>query len=274
MRDTLSAYTTLGIGGRARRIAVAHTRDELIDEINDKSAIAIGGGSNILASDAGYDGTVVVNRYRDVKLQGVLCVCGSGVRLTKLADFLCENGLSGLEWACGIPGTVGGAVRMNAGAFGGSISDVVVYADVLRDGKLLRLSKRELGLGYRSSALDRGDTVISAAFGLRYADPPTVKKKCEAFAARRRASQPIGRSAGSVFKNPDGIYIGRVLDELGFKGYRSGGAVVSPLHANIIVNAGGATARDVCDIISAQKRALSDIGIAAEEEIIYLGDFP
>ena len=139
MGNTLSEWTTFGIGGAAKRIEIVTSRDRLMDSAS--CGVVLGRGSNILASDGGYDGTVVINRYEHTERKGIFVYAGSGTRLSALCGFAAENGLSGLEWAVGIPGTVGGAVRMNAGAFLGAVSDVLVYADVMRDDKLVRLDK-------------------------------------------------------------------------------------------------------------------------------------
>lgn len=267
--DSLSRYTTFGIGGAARHIAVARSRGELIDA----DGLILGGGSNVLVSDGGYDGSVIINRYESIELSGSEAIVGSGTRLPYLARFLAERGLGGLEWAEGIPGTVGGAVAMNAGAFGSCVADRILYADVLRGGELLRIPRDGLRLGYRRSAIGDGDVVIAAAFALGSADPSASIGLCDGYAAIRRAKQPRGRSAGSVFKNPDGMSIAKLIDEAGLKGYTVGGARISDAHANVIINTGGATARDVTDIIHTVKAAMSEIGVAAEEEIVYIGDF-
>ena len=270
MSRTLSAYTTFGIGGDARQLTVAKSAEELIAFSGD---VVLGMGSNVLVSDSGYDGTVVINRYCSYLRDGLIVTSGSGTGLPSLCAFLAEEGLSGLEWACGIPGSVGGAVVMNAGAFSHSISERLIYADVLIGGNVVRLNCEELGFNYRSSAVTRDMTVISATFLLDADRPTAVKNRCKAYSALRAASQPKARSAGSVFKNPEGMKIARLIDEAGLKGYRVGGAAVSDVHANIIVNLGGATAKDVCAIIEKEKRVLEDRGIAAEEEIVYIGAF-
>lgn len=271
MRDSLSAYTTFGIGGRARRISVARSRSELIDLAPD--ALVLGRGSNVLVSDDGYDGDVVINRYDDIVFNGDLVVAGSGACLASVSAAAARCGLSGLEWAIGIPGSVGGAVRMNAGAFGGAISDRLLYADVLRDGAVVRLGRGELGFSYRHSAIADDDVVIAAAFLLDKISAAVTLARCGEYTERRRSKQPSGKSAGSVFKNPSGISVGKVLDGAGLKGLRNGGAVISPVHANIIVNTGDATADDVCGLIRIMKGELEARGIEAKEEIIYVGGF-
>lgn len=271
MRDSLSAYTTFGIGGRARRISVARSRSELIDLAPD--ALVLGRGSNVLVSDDGYDGDAVINRYDDIVFNGDLVVAGSGACLASVSAAAARCGLSGLEWAIGIPGSVGGAVRMNAGAFGGAISDRLLYADVLRGGAVVRLGRGELGFSYRHSAIADDDVVIAAAFLLDKISAAVTLARCGEYTERRRSKQPSGKSAGSVFKNPSGISVGKVLDGAGLKGLRNGGAVISPVHANIIVNTGDATADDVCGLIRIMKGELEARGIEAKEEIIYVGGF-
>ena len=270
MYRDLSAYTTLGIGGAARRLIIAKSAEELCNSCGD---VILGSGSNVLVSDGGYDGTVVINRYSSYVRDGLTVTCGSGTGLPTLCAFLAEEGLSGLEWACGIPGTVGGAVVMNAGAFSHSISERLIYADVLKDGTIVRVPCSELGFKYRSSAVTDGMTVVSACFLLDSDRPASVKNRCKAFSALRAASQPRGRSAGSVFKNPEGIKIARLIDEMGLKGYRIGDAQISEKHANIIINLGRATARDVVSLINTVKERLLEKGVRAEEEIIYIGEF-
>lgn len=271
MGNTLSEWTTFGIGGAARRIDVATSREQLIDCAS--CGIVLGRGSNVLASDSGYDGTVVINRYEQAERKGAHVYAGSGTRLSVLCGFAAENGLSGLEWAVGIPGTVGGAVRMNAGAFLGLVSDVLVYAEVLRDGKLVTLDKSQLGFGYRSSSLRDDDVVIGAEFALTDDDPTVIRKRGASYNVLRKNSQPRGKSAGSIFKNPPHASVGKILDEAGLKGLRHGGAVISREHANIIVNTGGATAKDVCALIRIMRGVLMAAGVEAKEEIIYLGEF-
>ncbi|MDE6201372.1 MAG: UDP-N-acetylmuramate dehydrogenase [Clostridiales bacterium] len=271
MGNTLSEWTTFGIGGAAKRIELASSREQLIDCAG--CGVVLGRGSNILASDSGYDGTVVINRYEQTVRKGTSVYAGSGTRLSRLCGFAAENGLSGLEWAVGIPGTVGGAVRMNAGAFLGAVSDVLDYAEVLRGGRLVTLDKSELCFGYRSCGLHDDDVVIGAAFELTEGDPTVIRKRGESYNVLRKNSQPSGKSAGSVFKNPPHASVGKILDEAGLKGLRRGGAVISHEHANIIVNTGGATAKDVCALIRIMRGVLIAEGVQAKEEIIYLGEF-
>ena len=274
MRESIADYTTFGIGGPARRIAVVNSLGALTDELSKSGYIVLGGGSNVLVSDDGYDGTVVINRYAGVDVCGETVTVGSGARLSQIANRMACEELSGLEFAVGIPGSVGGAVRMNAGAFGGSISDVIVCADVLRDGRIVCMANSELRFSYRHSALMPNDTVLSATFALCRDSAAAIQARMRDFALRRRQTQPTGKSAGSVFKNPTGVSVARLIDEAGFKGYTVGGAQVSTKHANVIINTGGAKAKDVVTIINTIKNELSvRRGVFVEEEIIYIGEF-
>lgn len=271
MGNSLSDWTTFGIGGKARRISIAHSFDTLAERAAD--SLVLGKGSNVLVSDDGYEGDVVINRYADVVRTGGLVEVGSGMSMPRLCAYLAANDLSGLEWAAGIPGTVGGAVVMNASAFGGSTADRLAYADVVRDGKLVRLGKSELDMGYRTSGVKGGDIVVRAAFELDSDERSAIAKRCAEFNRIRRLKQPTGRSAGSVFKNLVGVSVGAALDRAGLKGVRHGGAAISKEHANVIVNTGGATARDVVWLIRLMKSTLADNGIDANEEIRYIGGF-
>lgn len=271
MSTHLGELTTLGVGGDARRIDFASSRDSLIELAQD--GLVLGRGSNVLVSDDGYDGNVVINRFEHISRTAATVTVSSGTSLARLCGYLTENGLSGLEWACGIPGSVGGAVRMNAGAFDGAISDGFVSAEILRDGKTVELGAEQMGFAYRESGLKKTDVVISATFAVQNAERRAISEKCAYYSAVRRAKQPCGRSAGSVFKNPRGVSVGKLLDDAGLKGLRRGGAVISPQHANIIVNTGGATAKDVVALIAVMRGAIERAGYAATEEIIYIGEF-
>lgn len=271
MSNDLSAFTTIGIGGAARRIVTANSRSALVELSG--CGLVLGRGSNVLVSDSGYDGTVIINRYCETIVDGTMVTVGSGTGLNVLCGYLAECGLSGMEWAVGIPGSVGGAVKMNAGAFGGQVSDSLLYADVLRSGIPIRLTRDMLGFGYRTSALHGTDIVISATFALTSDSACAVKARGANYVALRARKQPHGKTAGSIFKNPPGLCVGKILDDAGLKGLRIGGAEISRKHANIIVNIGGGTAKDVCALIGIMKSVLAEKGVAAHEEIIYVGGF-
>ncbi len=271
MRDSLSFWTTFGIGGKAKRLTVARTRAALIDGAG--RGVVLGRGSNILASDSGYDGEVVINRYDGYKVKGCTVTAGAGCGISLLSRVAAESGLSGLEWAVGVPGSVGGAVRMNAGAFGSCVADSLIYADVFRGGNTVRLFNKALAFSYRSSGLLSSDVVLSAAFELKRKEVSVINAKMKSYAEYRLSTQPKGKSAGSVFKNPSGVSVGKLIERAGLKGCREGGAKISDEHGNIIINTGGATARDVTRLIAKMKDALSAFGVSAEEEIVYIGEF-
>lgn len=270
MSNVLSEWTTFAIGGNAKAVNIANSREALID---GGGTLVLGRGSNVLVSDHGYDGTVTVNRYDGIRRDGCTVTVGSGARLGSLCGYLAENGLSGLEWACGIPGSVGGAVKMNAGAFGGEISDSLTEVELLRGGRVIVVPANELGFGYRTSGVSGDDIVISASFALERNDGTAIRNRMRAFNRLRHGAQPSGRSAGSIFKNPKGTSVGRVFEECGLKGLRRGGAEISAVHANVIVNVGGATAKDVTALIGIMRAELISRNIPAQEEIIYIGEF-
>ncbi len=262
----LSAYTTMGVGGCARKAVFASTVAELADAA-EAGGVVLGRGSNIVAADSGYDGTVVFVRADGIRLTLDGVYAEAGATLAALAAFCRRQGLSGLEWAAGIPGTVGGAAVMNAGAFGGDFASAVLYVDTLGG----RLEKAACGFGYRTSAIE--SAVLGACFAVSPDTPAAIGARIEKFATVRRATQPQGKSAGSVFRAaglPAAVYI----DRAGLKGTRVGGALVSEKHANFIVNTGGATAADVRALVKhIQQTVRARYGVQLIEEIRYLGDF-
>jgi len=213
----------------------------------------LGNGTNVLVEDGG--GPWVVVRLGgtggEVGIEGGTVTAPAGWSLPHLVRLALRAGLRGLEHAEGIPGTVGGAVRGNAGAFGGTMGGVVRRVAVLRGGKVEKVETREEEFGYRSSPIAAGEVVLEVEMGLAPDDPVVLKAEAAAYRARRLANQPVGvRSAGCVFKNPEGDAAGRLIDRAGLKGTRVGGASVSPVHANFFVNEGGATAADFLELIA------------------------
>lgn len=238
----------------------------------------VGSGSNLLVADEGVRGVVVRlgPRLGRVRFQGEEIWAEAGVLLPKLAKWAGDRGLSGLEWAGGIPGTVGGAVAMNAGAHGSQISTWLRRVELVdRKGGHSTQGPEALGFGYRRSALiaTRSHAVVAASFRLQLDDPAAIRQRMKAFAARRRRTQPLGiPSSGSVFKNPPGDHAGRLIELAGLKGHQVGGAQVSPIHANFIVNRGGATAADVLNLIDRiRERVLAEFGVRLELEVELVG---
>ena len=299
--EPLARHTTFRIGGPADLYAVATTVDQLerlaaLAAEHAVPVIILGGGSNVLISDAGVRGLVIANQTRNygwrspageatedqrpsIRLQ---LVADSGVLLAGLARTAIKAGQSGLEWAVSVPGTVGGAVIGNAGAYGDDIAGNLIAALVAYPGQGRQtLTVEQMGFTYRSSLPKRqlasGEAqpvVLTATFGLAAGDTAALATQAEGWLARRRASQPAEPSAGSIFRNPPGDHAGRLVEATGLKGHCIGGAQISPRHANFIVNAENARADDVRALMNLmQQRVLEDTGIALVPEIQFIGEW-
>lgn len=260
----LGRYTSLRVGGPARWFlagddltAIARLLDAA--QQSGTSTLVIGGGSNLLVADAGFDGVVVkytgVGHTLEVEEGGNLLIrAAAGVNLSNLARRIAHEGLAGLEWSASVPGTVGGAVVNNAGAFGGCIADHLVDAEIVgTDGAVRTIGAADLGYTYRTSVLKRQElgivVVQSARLRVHRDEPAMATGRILEFQNRRTASQPRQLSAGSIFANPPGDYAGRLIEAVGLKGERRGGAEISAQHANFIVNSGSATASDVLSLV-------------------------
>jgi len=282
-RQPLARHTALGIGGPADLLAVAHTADTLRQIVSlawhhQVPCRVLGGGSNVLVSDRGVRGLVVLNRARAVSFVGTQVRAESGALLTRVARQCVARGLAGLEWAAGIPGTVGGAMVGNAGAWGGEIASTLTRATVLEAGPgVVEWPVERFGYGYRTSVLKQNPqsaVVLEAEFALRMEERKGLEARLAEIAARRKAAQPPGASCGSVFKNPPGDYAGRLIEAAGLKGQRHGAAEISPLHANFILNHGRATAADVKALIDlARQEVEARFGVVLELEIELLGEW-
>ena len=279
--EPMSRHTSFRIGGPAKRMAFPDRADQLAPLLRGAAAcgarpMVIGNGTNLLAPDGGVDRLVIdtsagLNRLESGGEPGTVAA-ESGVSLARLADFACRQGLAGLEFAHGIPGTVGGAVCMNAGAYGGEMRQVVARASVLFPEEGVReLTGEELDFGYRHSLLtDHPEAVVlSAVFRLQPGDPEAIRAGMRDLMARRKASQPLDLpSAGSTFKRPAGYYAGTLIDQCGLKGLTVGGAQVSEKHAGFVVNRGGATFADVTELIrQIQERVFAETGVRLEPEV-------
>jgi UDP-N-acetylmuramate dehydrogenase len=294
--EPLARHTTFRIGGPADLYAVASTVDQLerlagIAAEHGVPAVILGGGSNILISDAGVRGLVIANQSRVIAWHGTRdsepsaqpgVVADSGVLLAGLARAAIKAGLSGLEWAVSVPGTVGGAAIGNAGAHGGDIAASLVWTQVFYPGQGRRLlTGDEMEFAYRSSLLkrqiasaDAPPVVLSATFNLIPGSTAEMSSRADAYLARRRASQPVEPSAGSIFRNPPGDHAGRLVEAVGLKGYRIGGAQISPRHANFIINVGNACAADVRALMDLMRqRVLESTGIELVSEILFIGEW-
>ena len=277
--EPMSDHTSFRIGGNAEVMVFPGNKEELAEILKasallDCKIAILGAGTNVLAPDEGLAGIVIC--LKDA-LDGIsllpddrICVM-AGVTMTRAAVFAANHGLSGMEFAHGIPGTVGGGVYMNAGAYGGEICQICESVEVMsQNGEIFTLSCEDMGFSYRHSVLETsGDIVISAIFRLRSAKSDEIKSKMKELMAKRSASQPLDLpSAGSAFKRPVGGYAAALIDEAGLKGYTVGGAAISTKHAGFAVNIGGATAADVRKLL----RDVSDIvfeksGIRLEPEV-------
>ncbi len=265
----LADFCTYHTGGKARSLKIVYDVNGLLETAVGDFAV-IGCGSKLLISDSGYDGKVILMRLSGIELTERGVYAYAGAPLPALARFCENNSLKGLEWACGIPGSVGGAVKLNAGAFGKSISDVVDYVDVLKESKLVRLSRDEINFGYRSS--DISSVIVGAGFALIRTDEDMAALRKKYF-SQRRATQPRGFSCGSVFKNAD-MPAGKYIEQAGLKGLAHGGAVISEKHANFIINTGFASSKDIFTLIRTVKAEVkSKFDVLLQEEVIYLGEF-
>lgn len=299
--EPLAKHTTFRIGGPADLYAAAAS----LRELDGLTALAtergmpvtiLGGGSNVLVSDAGVRGLVIANQTRRfgpgsefpdlgdlADTSAPSLIAESGVLLAGLARWAIRQGWAGLEWAVSVPGTLGGAVVGNAGAHGSDIASSLLWVLLSHAGRGARCYQvKELGFGYRSSLLKQelaadGPLPIVLAAGLRMVpgDVAEMSARAEGYLARRRRSQPVEPSAGSVFRNPPGEYAGRLIEAVGLKGHRIGGAQVSPQHANFIVNVGGAKAADVAALMDLiRSRVHEEAGHRLEPEIRLLGEWP
>lgn len=277
--EPLSKHTSFRIGGPAEVMAFPQSAEELchilkVSEVLDTKAVILGAGTNVLAPDEGVGGLVVCLKDglngMEVLEDGRIQVM-SGVTMTRAAVFAANQGLAGMEFAHGIPGTVGGGVYMNAGAYGGEISQICESVTVMgRDGSLQTIPGTQMGFGYRKSILEETDgIVISAVFRLREDSSQAIKGRMKELQAKRSASQPLDLpSAGSAFKRPVGGYAAALIDEAGLKGFQVGSAAISSKHAGFAVNLGGATAEDVKNLLQqVSDRVFAASGIRLEPEI-------
>ena len=275
--EPLAARTTLRIGGPARFLVEVADAEALARVLRLASAerlpvLVLGKGSNLLVPDAGFPGVVVVlgGSFRETRVEGAEIVAGGGVSLMALAVAARDAGLSGVENVSGIPSSVGGAVRINAGSYGSEIFDVLVSATLVSPaGEVRSAAARTIARGYRWTALcETGDVVAEARFLLSKKLPAEIAARMTEVAAKRRDALPRQPNAGSIFKNPKGLFAGKLLEECGFKGRRVGGAEVSTVHANVIVNTGGATAEDVKRLMEEMKKAVRErFGVELQPEI-------
>jgi UDP-N-acetylmuramate dehydrogenase len=286
--EPMARHTTFGVGGLADCYAVASDEDRLLSltDIARRHGVpffVLGSGSNILVGDEGIRGLVIENRHTHCDEPvphasgGFLMRAASGASFAALARRLAQAGLAGLEWACGIPGTLGGAVVYNAGAYGGCLADVLLSVRVANGGQSKEIAASELALGYRGSAFTRGvlagKLVLSADLLLHQGDAAPLTQRIADLDARRLAAQPRGRSAGSIFKNTPEHPAWWLIDQVGLRGHRIGDAEISARHTNFFVNRGRARAADVVALMDlAQRRVQERFGICLQPEVALVGE--
>jgi UDP-N-acetylmuramate dehydrogenase len=282
---SLAPYTSARIGGPADVMITVQSIDDLVQvvtHLRDQGLdfVLLGGGANVLVSDRGVRAVVVLNRAKAVKFQSgdqPRVWAESGATFSQLAHRAGTKGLAGLEWAAAVPGTVGGAVYGNAGAFGGDVSNNLLSTELLTDQGRQTWPVEKMGYGYRTSVLKRGQAhavVLSAEFSLKNATKEAVSVKIAQFSAQRKAAQPPGASMGSMFKNPPGDYAGRLIEAAGLKGTRIGSAEISSLHGNFFINHGKTKASDIRALIDlARKTVAEKSGVDLELEIELIGEW-
>jgi UDP-N-acetylenolpyruvoylglucosamine reductase len=280
--EPLAKHTTLRVGGPADVYVALASEEDLAGVVKfcherRLPFFVIGRGSNLLVRDGGFRGVVVClahAHFSRIEVDGERLRCGAGAKLKSVAVAAKRNGLSGLEFLEGIPGSVGGALRMNAGAMGGSTFEVIESVRLMNfDGNVQELTPREMPAAYRSCPTLKTRIALSAVFKGAPAPREEIEKRMQAFSEKRWSSQPAAPSAGCMFKNPAALPAGKLIDELGLKGTRVGDAVVSAEHGNFIVNEGSATARDVLELIAIlQARVKEARGIELQTEVEIIGE--
>ena len=279
MRD----YTSFRIGGAADAVLFAQSEEQLVRAVRlckeaGERYLVVGNGSNLIVSDRGVRDLVIIIRdaFSQVSFSDETMTVGAGVRLTAAAQTAAGQSLSGLEFAYGIPGLVGGALAMNAGAYGGEMAQIVQSVRILEpDGEIHEFSNEQMEFGYRKSALKNGRIALSATLLLHRGEEEAIRARMAQYKSARQEKQPLSfPSAGSVFKRPEGHFAGALIENAGLKGVSVGGAQVSQKHAGFIVNTGTATCQDVLELIKLiQKRVLEQSGVQLETELRPVGDF-
>ena len=283
-QEPMSRHTTFRIGGPADFYLCPHSTKEVqeIVEICKEEKLpyfVLGNGSNLLVSDKGYRGVVIQlwKNFSDITVKDCCIQAKAGALLSKVAAEALEAGLTGMEFASGIPGTIGGAAFMNAGAYGGEMKDIIKSVKVLdTQGEVRILPKEELKMGYRTSIVkEKGYTVLSVELELAKGNQEEIRNTMEDLKERRTSKQPLEMpSAGSTFKRPEGYFAGKLIMDSGLRGFSVGGAQVSEKHCGFVVNKGGATAMDVLPLIrEVQRKVKEQFGVDLETEVRFLGEF-
>lgn len=280
--EPMSANTTFRVGGPADMFYEPENTEQLITALEcarkeNIRVTVIGNGSNLLVLDGGIRGLVIKigRKFSGITKDGNFITVGSGTLMSQMGTFALENRLGGAEFAHGIPGSVGGGIYMNAGAYGGELKDIIVSAEYVKDGRLCKAERDEMQLGYRKSIFQSLDAVITSVTFKLYPDTrENILQKMNDFKSRRQEKQPLEfPSAGSTFKRPEGYFAGALIEEAGLKGKSIGGAQVSEKHAGFVINKGGATASDICALIEyIKERVFETSGVMLETEIKIIGE--
>lgn len=281
-REPMSKHTSFRIGGPADLFVQPANEEELWNALHlarqeKVPFFIVGNGSNLLVSDEGFRGMILHTggMLKDISVEGDVIYAQAGALLSTVAKTALEHGLAGMEFAAGIPGTLGGAVCMNAGAYGGEMKDILLDAEVLtQKGERLVLPVEELDLSYRHSVIfEKNYVVLAAHIRLSRGDTAEIKNRMNELAGARRDKQPLEYpSAGSTFKRPEGYFAGKLIQDAGLKGYTVGGAQVSEKHSGFVINRGGATAEEVRFLIrQVQQKVRSQFGVELEPEVRMLG---
>lgn len=283
LQEMMKEHTTFRVGGPADFFLQPKDAEELKDAIGilekyHVPVMVIGNGSNLLVRDKGIRGAVIqiYNRMADITVDGNIIIAKGGALLSAVAAKAADASLTGLEFASGIPGSIGGAVVMNAGAYGGEMKDVLVSVDVLtKDLEIKTIPAAELELGYRHSIVPAaGYIVLGAKLKLQKGEEAAIRSRMTELAEQRREKQPLQYpSAGSTFKRPEGYFAGKLVQDAGLKGKTIGGAQVSEKHSGFLINIGGATAQDILDLIAfCQKEVREQFGVTLETEVKIVGE--
>lgn len=282
--ELLSSHTTFRVGGKADAFLSVQNEEQIKHAIKvcEKYQVpffVLGNGSNLLVSDDGYRGLVIAigNDMAEVTIEGNSVTAQAGALLGSVSQAAAKSGLSGMEFASGIPGTIGGAIVMNAGAYDGEMKNIVTQVKVLtREGEILTLSNEELEFGYRMSRVKKEKLIVlSVTMLLEKKEQSAIYEKMNDFSQRRREKQPLEYpSAGSTFKRPEGMFAGKLIMDAGLRGYTVGDAQVSEKHCGFVINRGNATAKEVRTVIKdVQEKVKETFGVELETEVIFVGDF-
>lgn len=281
--EPMCKHITFRVGGNASYYVEISKEEQLAQLIKTADFenipyYIVGNGSNLLVTDEGYDGLIIkiAGKYSDINVHECRIIVKAGAMLSKVAKLAYEECLSGMEQLSGIPGTIGGAVAMNAGAYGAEIKDIIVSARVLdrETGDILVLKKEQLDLGYRHSIImDKGYVVLEAIFDLKHGKREEIRQEMDRCTGLRKEKQPLEYpSAGSTFKRPEGYFAGKLIEDAGLRGYTSGGAAVSDKHCGFVINKEAATATDVLNVIRhVQKEVKEQFGVQLEPEVRIIG---